>query len=196
MDSFRFYNDLRPCIYERHLRGTTSQSSISVEMPSVTEEVLMSETEVLHQDLGKQQPDFLTGSFVYRADRPQLNRKVLVCVWSINQKFVKHKVAPNEGFRQALKPRLPSIIWDPTCGQSLESSLWIHHLKRLPRSWFYTKKPTSFKQLRLNRLIKSIPQTVTELYSNTDSNQTLVWGSTVTAGAKGHWMSLLSLISV
>lgn len=67
----------------------------------------MSETEVLHQDFGKHSPDFLTVPFVYRADRPQLNRKVLVCVWSINQKFVKHKVAPNESFTQAYRPVFP-----------------------------------------------------------------------------------------
>lgn len=46
-------------------------------------------------------PNFLTVPFVYWADRPQLNRKGLVSVWSINQKFVKHKFAPNEAFMQA-----------------------------------------------------------------------------------------------
>lgn len=46
--------------------------------------------------------DFLTVPFVYWADRPRLNRKGLVCVWSINQKFVKHKVAPNEAFTHRL----------------------------------------------------------------------------------------------
>lgn len=68
----------------------------------------MSGTEVLHQDFGKHKPDFLTVPFVYWADRAQLNWKGLVCVWSINQKFVKHKVAPNEGFTQACKPIFPA----------------------------------------------------------------------------------------
>lgn len=83
---------------------------ISVEMPSVTVEALMSATEVLHQDFGKHKPDFLTVPFVYRADRPQLNRKGLVCVWSINQKFVKHKVAP-KGFTQSSQLHLWLTEW-------------------------------------------------------------------------------------
>lgn len=83
----------------------------------------MSGTEVLHQDFGKHQTDFLTVPFVYRADRPRWNRKGLVCVWSINQKFVKHKVAPNEGsmraYGQALaapfvRERVASIGWETT----------------------------------------------------------------------------------
>lgn len=101
---------------------------ISVEMPSATVQALMSGTEVLHQDFGKHWPDFLTVPFVYWADRPQLNRKGLVCVWSINQKFVKHKVAPNEGFTQARSPIFPApfvpdvaaslhggSFWNPVC---------------------------------------------------------------------------------
>lgn len=76
-------------------------------MPSLTVKALMSGTEVLHQDFGKHKPDFLTVPFVYRAG-PQLNRKGLVCVWSINQKFVKQKVAPNEGFTQAYSPGFPA----------------------------------------------------------------------------------------
>lgn len=42
--------------------------------------VLLSETEVFHQDFGKHQSDFLTVPLVYWADRAQLNRKALVCV--------------------------------------------------------------------------------------------------------------------
>lgn len=81
----------------------------------MTVKALMSGTEVLHQDFGKHEQDFLTVPFVYRADRPQWNRKGFVCVWSIYQKFVKHKVAPNGeggGSAQAPGPSLPSAICD------------------------------------------------------------------------------------
>lgn len=49
-------------------------------------------------------------------------------MWSINQKFVKHKVAPNEGFAQAYSPVFPApfvtdqvvlvynvLEWKPIC---------------------------------------------------------------------------------
>lgn len=83
----------------------------------------MSGTEVLHQDFGKHQTDFLTVPFVYQADRPRWNRKGLVCVWSINQKFVKHKVAPNEGSMRAYGLGIGGTIcaWRGGQGWSLHS---------------------------------------------------------------------------
>lgn len=96
---------------------TLEGSFLSVEMPLATVEALKSGTEVLHRDFGKHRADFLTVLFVYRADRPQSNRKVLVCVWSIKQKFVKHKVVPNEAFTRASallwspQPHLGQIVW-------------------------------------------------------------------------------------
>lgn len=102
---------------------------------SATVEALKSGTEVLHQDFGKHPTDFLTVPFVYRADRPQWNRKGLVCVWSINQKFVKHKVAPNEG---SMRHHLcvngwPQFSWSPdSC--SLEA--WMKHGAKKPGKCF------------------------------------------------------------
>lgn len=117
-------------------------------MPSVTEEALMSGTEVLHQDFGKHQADFLTVPFVYWADRPQMNRKGLVCVWSINQKFVKHKVAENEGFTQACSPVFPapfvtgraasvhdSLVWNPV--YTIVTPTLKQSWSKLDNSWYW-----------------------------------------------------------
>lgn len=83
----------------------------------------MSGTEVLHQDFGKHQTDFLTVPFVYRAHSPRWNRKGLVCVWSINQKFVKHKVAPNEGSMRAYGPGLAApFVRERVASIGLEST--------------------------------------------------------------------------
>lgn len=90
----------------------------------------MSGTEVLHQDFGKHQTDFLTVPFVYRADRAQWNRKGLVCVWSINQKFVKHKVAPNEGSMRAYGPGIGGTICAWTGGLNWVG-VYIHAQKSL-----------------------------------------------------------------
>lgn len=97
---------------------------ISVVMPSVTVEALTSGTEVLHQDFGKHQPDFLTVPFVYRADRPQLNRKGLVCVWSINPKVCQTQSCSKRLLRAG------SQAWSP------QRHLWLTEWRRFITAQF------------------------------------------------------------